>query len=74
MDPPLTIWELANIELIPLQEHLDTSTISHVGKIEIFSPRIPAGVPVYPALFWETKVKGINSFLPFELFFLFDEM
>ena len=39
MDPPLTIWELANIELIPLQEHLDTSTISHVGKIEIFFPQ-----------------------------------
>ena len=75
MDPPLTIWELANIELIPLQEHLDTSTISHVGKIDIFFPRIPAGVPVYPALFWETKVKDNKFIFAFwAFFFLFDEM
>lgn len=70
MDTPLTIWELANIELISLWEHLDSSAIYHVGKIDMIFPRIPAEVHVYLALFWETKVKGNKFiFLPFELFF-----
>lgn len=41
------------------------------GKNWHFFPRIPAEVHVYPALFWETKVKGNKFIFAFWAFFFF---